>query len=325
MIGAQCLKKYNMDNKIILLCGSTASGKTNLSLKLADFFPIEIISVDSALIYKDLNIGSAKPTQLELQQVPHHLIDIIPPTENYSVMQFLTDCNNAIKDIVSRNTLPVLVGGTMMYYNAMLKGISQLPAADDELRASLNLDFEKFGNQVMYEKLQQLDQDAANKISPNDTQRLQRALEVCILTGKPMSVAQQEYKIPPLIDSFNPLLIALMPEDRKVMHERINYRYDKMVADGLTNEVKLLRDKYPQLTKEHNSMRCVGYRQAWEYLDGDLTYGEFIESGKAATRQLAKRQITWLRSLTEFNRFDSSKFTEDELFNYVRDKVSLFL
>lgn len=284
------------NKQAIFLMGPTASGKTALALSLAKIFPIEIISVDSALIYRDLNIGSAKPTPGELAAVPHYLIDILSPLQNYSVADFLSDCNCAIGEICSRGKLPVLVGGTMMYFNALMNGISKLPEADYRLRAKLELEFNKFGNQIMHERLIALDPVSAAKIEVNDTQRIERALEVCYLTGKPMSQVQTESKLAGIVDC-DYLPLAIVPSNRALLHQRINQRFDKMLADGFIEEVRQLKLSYPELTARHNSMRMVGYSQAWNFLAGNLTELEMTEQGKAATRQLAKRQITWLRSM----------------------------
>lgn len=284
------------NKQAIFLMGPTASGKTALALSLAKIFPIEIISVDSALIYRDLDIGSAKPTPGELVAVPHHLIDILSPLQNYSVADFLSDCNRKIGEICSRGKLPVLVGGTMMYFNALMNGISKLPEADYELRAKLELEFNKFGNQIMHERLIALDPVSAAKIEVNDTQRIERALEVCYLTGKPMSQVQTESKLAGIVDC-DYLPLAIVPSNRALLHQRINQRFDKMLADGFIEEVRQLKLSYPELTARHNSMRMVGYSQAWNFLAGNLTEVEMTEQGKAATRQLAKRQITWLRSM----------------------------
>lgn len=283
-------------NRAVFLCGPTASGKTSLGLELATHLPIEIISVDSALIYQHLDIGSAKPSKDELALVPHHLIDIITPLQSYSVMEFLKDCNQKIREVNARGKLPLLLGGTMMYYNALMKGISILPEADINLRNQLDLDFSKFGNEYMHAKLMALDPQCAAKISSQDKQRIQRALEVCILTGKSMSVAQSESHIDGLIDC-DYLPLAIIPANRGLLHERINQRFESMLTSGFIDEVKLLRQLYPELTAQHNSMRCVGYRQVWDYLDNQLTYDEMLYAGQSATRQLAKRQITWLRSM----------------------------
>lgn len=285
-----------MANKIIFIAGPTAVGKTEIALRMAKYFKIEIISVDSALIYQDLNIGSAKPSLEELDRVPHHLIDILSPLENYSVMEFIRDTNQAITQIIARGNLPVLVGGTMMYYNALINGISKLPEADYDLRKSLDRDFAQFGNQVMHERLKQLDELSAAKIAINDTQRIQRALEVCILTGKSMSAAQDESWLPGLVNC-EYLPLAIVPANRQLLHERINLRFAKMLEHGFIDEVRNLQQKYPTLSAEHNSMRTVGYRQVWNYLAGAADYNTMLNEGQAATRQLAKRQITWLRSM----------------------------
>ena len=276
--------------------GPTAVGKTELALRLGAHYPIEIISVDSALIYRDLNIGSAKPTAEEMARVPHHLIDILSPLDNYSVADFLSACNKEITAINQRGNLPILVGGTMMYYNALINGISQLPEADSSLREQLVLESKQLGNLAMHQRLVELDPICAAKIEANDVQRVQRALEVCILTGKPMSVAQQEHKLPGLINC-NYLPLAIIPTNRELLHQRINFRFEQMLNQGFINEVMQLQLKYPNLSAEHNSMRCVGYRQVWEYLAGVIDLTQLREQGMAATRQLAKRQITWLRSM----------------------------
>ncbi len=285
-----------MQNKAIFLMGPTAVGKTELALRLGAHYPIEIISVDSALIYRDLNIGSAKPTAEEMARVPHHLIDILSPLDNYSVADFLRACNQEITAINQRGNLPILVGGTMMYYNALINGISQLPEADSSLREQLTLEFQQVGNLAMHQRLVELDPICATKIKPNDVQRVQRALEVCILTGKPMSLAQQEHKLPGLINC-DYLSLAIIPTNRELLHQRINLRFEQMLQQGFINEVVQLQLKYPNLSAEHNSMRCVGYRQVWDYLAGTIDLTQLREQGMAATRQLAKRQITWLRSM----------------------------
>lgn len=285
-----------MTNLAIFLCGPTAVGKTEIALRLARQYPLEVVSVDSALIYKGMDIGTAKPSQQELLQVPHHLIDIISPLENYSVMEFINDCNKSIVEINTRGKIPILVGGTMMYYNALINGISQLPEADPDLRKQLDDDFVKYGNLGMHNKLMKLDSVTANKIAPQDKQRIQRALEVCILTNKPMSIAQEDCRLAGLINcEYHPL--AIVPANRNLLHERINLRFDRMLQNGFIEEVEQLRLFYPELTPEHNSMRCVGYKHVWSYLNGELNYQELLDAGKAATRQLAKRQITWLRSM----------------------------
>lgn len=276
--------------------GPTAVGKTEIALRLARYYPIEIISVDSALIYRDLDIGSAKPNKEELKLVTHHLIDILNPLESYSVADFILECKRLVADINKRDKLPVLVGGTMMYYNALINGISQLPSADPQLRASLENDFAKFGNVQMHARLSEFDPILAARINVNDRQRIERALEVSILTGKPMSVAQKEFKLPGLVNC-DYLALAIVPGNRALLHERINLRFENMLNEGFVAEVQQLQAKYPELSSEHNSMRSVGYRQVWDFLAGKINYQELLYEGQAATRQLAKRQITWLRSI----------------------------
>lgn len=309
--------------KIIFLAGPTAVGKTSIAIKLAEILPIEIINVDSALIYKDLDIGSAKPNSEELFSVSHHLINIISPLENYSVMHFIRDCKACIVDIVNRGKIPILVGGTMMYYNALINGISLLPEADYELRAKLDVDFKKFGTVYMHDKLFKLDHVTANKINQNDRQRIERALEVCLLTGKPKSLVEQENHINGLDMNFC-LQLAIMPNNRELIHQRINSRFDTMLEDGFIDEVVNLQRKYPTLTANHNSMRCVGYRQVWDFLDKKISYNEMVEQGKAATRQLAKRQLTWLRNMNMI-KVDDENLKQDVLYSQVCNKINFFL
>lgn len=310
-------------NKLVLLAGPTAVGKTRIALELASQLPIEIVNVDSALIYKQMNIGSAKPNISEMSLVRHHLIDIISPLENYSVMQFLTDCKYAITDIISRGKLPVLVGGTMMYYNVLINGISLLPEADYALRKNLEDDFVKYGNAVMYAKLQKLDLDTANKIEPNDRQRIERALEVCLLTGKPKSIVEKESRIEGLSRGCY-LPLSILPNNRELVHERINSRFDIMLNDGFIDEVVNVQKMFPELTANHNSMRCVGYRQIWDYLSGNISYSEMVEQGKAATRQLAKRQITWLRSM-DMIAVDDYDLNHENLYLNIYNKIKEFM
>lgn len=313
-----------MENKLIVLAGPTASGKTALVLELAKIYPLEIISVDSALIYRDMDIGSAKPTKEELVMVPHHLIDIRSPLENYSVAEFLTDCENAIEQIYQKGKLPVLVGGTMMYYNALINGVSSLPSADTELRKQLEESFARHGNNFMHEWLTRLDPVSATRIQPNDTQRLERALEVCLVSGIPLSVLQLQNKSSGLLERYRTLRLAIMPENRSLLHERINHRFSTMLENGFIEEVQNLRHKYPQLTAEHNSMRAVGYRQVWQYLDGEFSLDELSLKGQAATRQLAKRQLTWLRSLA-VKYIDDGELDLFCLFKLIHDEIDQFI
>lgn len=303
--------------------GPTAAGKTAIALSLANHLPIEIISVDSALIYCGLDIGSAKPSLAELSQVPHHLIDILSPLENYSVADFLKDCNQCISDICGRGKLPVLTGGTMMYFNALINGISELPEANPEIRQQLEIDFDKNGNLFMHQRLMALDPVSAAKINPNDRQRIERALEVYYICGKPMSIMQKEKWIPGLPDC-EYLSLGIMPTNRELLHQRINQRFDSMLEMGIIDEVANLRIQYPELTDKHNSMRTVGYSQVWSYLEGIIDYESLRMEGMAATRQLAKRQLTWLRSLP-LQVIDDPQLNQDILLQKTLDLISSWI
>jgi tRNA dimethylallyltransferase len=282
----------------VAIMGPTASGKTAAALHIAATLPAEIISVDSALIYRGMDIGTAKPSLAERAMVPHHLIDIREPNESYSVRQFRDDAIHLISEIHARGKLPLLVGGTMLYFKALRDGLDDLPPADQALRAQIDMEITRHGIAALHERLRVLDPSTADRLKPTDTQRIQRAMEIVLLTGQPMS-AQLAKSNPPNLD-FSMLSIALEPSDRSVLHERISNRFDAMLSatPGLLDEVTALRARgnlHPGLP----SMRCVGYRQAWEYLDGTVTRHELREKGVAATRQLAKRQLTWLRSMTD--------------------------
>lgn len=293
--------------------GPTATGKTDLALRLADTHSIEIISVDSALIYTDMDIGSAKPSISELTNTPHHLINIMSPLESYSVATFIKDSVKLIHEISLRGNLPVLVGGTMMYYNALLNGISKLPEADPEIRNQLYIEGVSSGWDKLYEQLQSVDIAAASKIMPADRQRIIRALEVYRITGKPISVLQQEGKIC-LSKDIDFLKLAILPSNREILHARINNRFEKMLINGFIDEVKHLQQKYPDLNIDHASQRSVGYYQVWQYLANQISYEELVEAGKAATRQLAKRQITWLRSMDIINLDSLGDLNPENLF-----------
>lgn len=283
----------------VAIMGPTASGKTGAALEIARRRPCEIISVDSALVYRGMDIGTAKPTAEELAAAPHHLIDIIDPTQSYSVMQFRDDALRLVQDIQGRGALPLLVGGTMLYFKALRDGLDDLPRADPALRAELDRDAAELGMPALHARLAALDPPTAARLKPNDSQRIQRALEVIRLTGQPMSALLA--KAPPADLPFRLLPIALEPSDRAQLHARIAARFDAMLAapgGGLLEEVRRLRargDLHPELP----SMRCVGYRQAWEYLDGEIDQPALRDKGIAATRQLAKRQLTWLRSMPD--------------------------
>ena len=284
----------------VAIMGPTASGKTAAALAIARERPVEIISVDSALVYREMDIGTAKPTLEELASVPHHLIDIIDPTEAYSVAQFRTDALRLVADISARGKLPLLVGGTMMYFKGLTDGLDDLPTADAAVRAAIEAEAAQIGWPGMHDKLRALDPATADRLKPNDAQRINRALEIIELTGKPMSEllsGRSKLDLPFELVSF-----ALEPSDRAVLHKRIATRFDQMLGrrddEGLVAEVARLRAR-GDLTPNLPSMRCVGYRQAWEYLDGTIDRAALRETGIIATRQLAKRQLTWLRAMPE--------------------------
>lgn len=281
-----------MSNQILCLMGPTASGKTALALEIAKQIPAEIISVDSALVYRQMDIGTAKPTPEELAIAPHHLIDIIDPLENYSAADFRTDALALIPQIIAKGRLPILVGGTMLYYKALIEGISPLPEADADVRQDIECDAERIGWDGLHQQLAEFDPVSAARIHPNDPQRINRAIEVYRLTGKSMTELT-ETKGEPL--PYQVRQFAIAPHERSMLHERIAQRFELMLQQGFEQEVRQLHqrgDLHPGLP----SIRCVGYRQMWEYLDGLVTYDEMVYRGIAATRQLAKRQLTWLRS-----------------------------
>lgn len=281
--------------KALVIAGPTASGKTALALHLAQSLPVEIISLDSALVYREMNIGTAKPSTMELQSVPHHLIDIISPLQTYSAADFVADCLRLCNEIHERQRLPLIVGGTMMYYHALIHGLNDLPEADASIRARLQAEKNQLGLAHLYQRLQTIDPITASRLESSDSQRIERALEVFELTGKSLSehfAAQIEYRVP-----LNLHTIALIPNQRALLHAQIEKRFYQMVEHGLLDEVYQLQQNYPELTAQHTSMRCVGYRQAWDFLAQQIDKQEFLDKGVAATRQLAKRQLTWLRKL----------------------------
>jgi len=283
---------------VISILGPTGSGKTALGIDLAQRWPIEIISVDSALVYKTMDIGTAKPTKEELACAPHHLIDICDPLEAYSAAQFAEDATRLISEIQARNKIPVLLGGTMLYAKALRDGLSALPTADPELRKAIEQRGEELGWAELHRQLITIDPQTANRLAPNDKQRIQRALEVFELTGSPMSSFFDQ----PSKSSMELLSIGLIPE-RKQLHQRLAQRFDTMLQQGFLKEVENLinrNDLNPSMT----SQRCVGYRQAWSYLQKEIDFDTFREQAIAATRQLAKRQYTWLRSWNCFQSFD---------------------
>jgi tRNA dimethylallyltransferase len=284
----------------IFLMGPTASGKTALAVSLVEHFPFEIISVDSALVYRGMDIGTAKPDAATLARAPHHLLDIRDPTEAYSAAAFREDAQRLMADIVARGKVPLLVGGTMLYFRALLQGLDDLPRADPAVRQELERAAAARGWPAMHAELARADPVTAARLAPNDSQRIGRALEILQLTGQPMSALldRAQAALP-----YRVLQLALIPSDRAVLHQRIAARFDAMLAEGLLEEVKALRQAYA-LTVDLPSMRAVGYRQAWSYLDGEIDLAALRERGIAATRQLAKRQLTWLRSWPDVKELD---------------------
>ncbi|MFH4487230.1 tRNA (adenosine(37)-N6)-dimethylallyltransferase MiaA [Vibrio metschnikovii] len=285
----------------LFLMGPTASGKTDLAIRLRQKYPVEIISVDSALIYKGMDVGTAKPDARELALAPHRLIDILDPSEAYSVADFRQDALREMQTIVNEGKIPLLVGGTMLYYKALLDGLSPLPAANPAVRQQIESQAQEQGWAALHAQLQQIDPISAARIHPNDPQRLSRALEVYKISGKTLTELTQTKgeSIPFRVKQF-----AIAPMDRAELHRRIELRFEKMVKSGFEEEVKALYDRN-DLHPDLPSIRCVGYRQMWDYFDGNSTLDEAIYRGICATRQLAKRQLTWLRSWDELTWLDS--------------------
>ena len=278
----------------IFLMGPTASGKTDLAIQLRQKLPVEVISVDSALIYRGMDIGTAKPSKAELALAPHRLIDICDPAESYSAMNFRHDALREMQDITAQGKIPLLVGGTMLYYKALLEGLSPLPSADEKVRSEIEAKAALIGWGGLHQELSKIDPISAQRINPNDSQRINRALEVFYLTGKTLTelTAQKGESLP-----YDILQFAIAPEQREVLHLRIEQRFHKMIELGFQQEVEKLYRR-PDLNENLPSIRCVGYRQMWEYLRGDYDHDEMVFRGICATRQLAKRQITWLRGWT---------------------------
>ncbi len=316
--------KLNEKSLAICLMGPTASGKTDLALNLADEFPVTLISVDSSLVYRGMDIGSAKPEPEILERYPHHLIDIRNPDEPYSASDFRDDVLPIMDQIWQEGKVPLLVGGTMMYFKVLIEGIADMPEADEGIRARIVDKALKQGWSAVHEDLQKVDPVAAERIHPNDSQRLQRALEVFELSGKPLSElqasgawgGQQELH-------FNPVSLALMTENRALLHRRIEGRFKQMVKKGLVEEVKALKAQYPDKANLP-AMRAVGYRQVWQFLEGEFDEQEMLQRGTAATRQLAKRQITWLRSWPNLTSFEiDSSDLDQNLSKKVRDLLEI--
>ena len=280
----------------IFLMGPTASGKTGVAVELAQRFPVEIISVDSALVFRDMDIGTAKPDAATLAKAPHHLIDIINPTEAYSAAAFRHDALRLMADITARGKIPLLVGGTMLYFKALREGLSDLPPSDPDMRAELDAEIAQHGIEWLHSELAKVDVETAARLKPTDTQRIQRAMEIYRISGSTMSellTLQQSTEFP-----YRIIPIALIPSDRSMLHQRIATRFGEMLKTGLVDELRALREKYP-LHADMTSMRCVGYRQAWKFIDGEICEAQLLETGIIATGQLAKRQHTWLRSMPD--------------------------
>ncbi|WP_051786062.1 tRNA (adenosine(37)-N6)-dimethylallyltransferase MiaA [Endozoicomonas numazuensis] len=286
----------------IFLMGPTASGKTDLAIQLAEKLPCELISVDSALVYKGMDIGTAKPTAEELARVPHRLIDIRDPSEPYSAADFRVDALREMTEITNRGNIPLLVGGTMLYFKALRDGLATLPAADPEIREALMNRAQSEGWHALHEELKTVDPVAAARIKPTDTQRLQRALEVYHATGRALSLWHQEQESSRL--PYNVVNLAIAPKDRAVLHQRIETRFKQMLDGHFIDEVKALYER-GDLDISLPSIRAVGYRQVWGYLEGEMDYSTMVERGVIATRQLAKRQLTWLRSWSDVHWLDS--------------------
>ena len=281
-----------MKRRAIFLMGPTGAGKSDLALRLAQVLPLEVISVDSALVYRGMDIGTAKPTLAERAGVPHHLIDILDPAQSYSVGEFLRDAGQAMQSVWERGNVPLLVGGTMLYFHALTHGIADLPGGNAEVRAEIERRAQRLGWTALHAELAQVDAAAAQRIRPTDPQRIQRALEVFQLTGRPITELQQSRQTP--LTMMEAVEFVLAPEQRPVLRDNIEKRFNRMMSQGFLEEVAGLRGR-ADLTLAHPSMRCVGYRQLWQHLDGDVDLAQAVQRAVTATRQLAKRQWTWLR------------------------------
>jgi tRNA dimethylallyltransferase len=303
------------NNKAVLLMGPTASGKTDVAVSLCKRFPCDIISVDSALVYRGMDIGTAKPDVETLRRAPHQLIDIRDPEESYSAGDFVRDARVALDNSIASGRIPLLVGGTMMYFRALTAGIAELPVAHENTREKIDQEASEKGWPAMHAELETVDPEVAARLSLNDSQRIQRALEVYRLSGKPLSTWQREAA--PLEDDLEYIKVALNIEPRALLHERIEQRLDQMIASDFETEMQTLRAR-PHLSKSSTAMRSVGYRQFWEYLDGDCSLQEARDRALFATRQLAKRQLTWLRS-------ENAVFTVDSLESDAIDRISAHL
>ena len=302
-----------MAGSVVFLMGPTASGKSALAMALAQRFDGEIVTVDSAQVYRGMDIGTAKPSGAERARVPHHLIDLVDPTEAYSAARFVRDATLAIDAVRARGRVAIVAGGTMLYFKALREGLSALPQADASTRAEIDAQAAREGWPALHAELARVDPATASRLPPTDSQRIQRALEVYRMTGHPLSALQGHRAEAPLSRA---LAIALVPSDRATLHEAIARRFDAMLDAGLVDELRALRRRF-ELRAEMPSMRCVGYRQAWEFLDGAIDQSILRAKGTAATRQLAKRQLTWLRT-TPAEAFDSLR---DDVVERVTDRL----
>ena len=304
-------------DKAILLMGATATGKTDLAVELVQRFPLEIISVDSALIYREMDIGTAKPSADVLKRAPHFLIDILDPAESWSVWDFIQQARGLISEINQRGNIALLVGGTMMYFNALEHGLNELPMADEGLRRTLNRRLDDEGLPALYQELAGIDAETAARVKPTDPQRILRALEVYQLSGQPMSKLLKQQSSVPAMDFTR---IILNVADRQPLHRRIEQRFQRMLEQGFEQEVQRLRQR-GDLNLEMPSMRCVGYRQMWMYLDATLGRQDMIDKAVAATRQLAKRQLTWLRKYDNTLRVDYQSPDYDGIYQLLNKAI----
>lgn len=303
----------------VFLMGPTASGKTGLAIALRERFPLDIISVDSALVYRGMDIGTAKPDRAMLRRAPHALIDIRDPSASYSAAEFREDALAEMARITERGRVPLLTGGTMLYFRALSRGLAELPPASPELRERIEAQAREQGWQALHERLAALDPEAARRIHPNDPQRIQRALEVVTLSGRRMSDLQRRPQPPPL--PYRVLRIVVCPQPRSALHRLIEQRFRQMLEQGFLDEVRGLRER-GDLHRDLPSMRCVGYRQAWSHLEGEIDFAEMCRKAVAATRQLAKRQLTWLRQESGALWYD---LNEESAQNCVIGEIGQFL
>lgn len=308
---------------VLCLMGPTATGKTELAIELVGQLPVDIISVDSVMVYRGMDIGTAKPDAASLQIAPHRLIDIRDPVDPYSAAQFRDDALQQVKQIHAVGRIPLLVGGTMLYFRALLQGLSVLPMADQTVRGRLLAEAEALGWDALHRRLTEVDPEAAMRIHKNDSQRLQRALEVYELTGQPLSTLQKCTE-GGLDETCRVIKIALIPEDRKTLHARIEQRFQAMLEQGFIEEVERFYAK-KELSENLPAMRSVGYRQVWKFLDGKMEKAQLHEQGVVATRQLAKRQITWLRSEREILKLNPQQIRLEQQVSYVKYQVHTFV